>query len=583
MMVSNVKITTEEFEQQKIKKTMNAVAKWCSFYRANPQRFVKDYLSIDLKLFQQILIYMMMCSTHFMYLASRGQGKSFLIAIYAVTRCILYPGTKIVICSKTKSQAANVLEKIKNELMFKSANLRMEIKDINTSTEKGKVEFHNGSTIKIVTANDNARSNRANILIIDEFRMVDASVINTVLRKFLTSARDPEYLKKPEYSHMQEPNQEMYLSSCWYKSHWSFEKVKTFCTNMVKDTHKYFVCSLPYQLAIKEGLYLKKAIEDEMSESDFNAVAFMMEMCALWFSEADGSLYSYEDISKCRQLKYPWLPKKLRIGIKGKQVEIPRKADNEKRILSADIALMSSKKRDNDATSIFINSMVATSRNRYVNRIVYTENHEGMLIDQQALLIRRLFDEYECDYIVIDANGIGFGVVEALMKDIYDPDTGVVYEALSCFNNPEIAERCQVPNAPKKIYAIKGNASFNSECALGLREAFRIGKIQLLEHEVNTDELLAEMGVNLPYEERYHFQLPYIHTTLLVDELINLEYEARNGVVRVKEKSGMRKDRYSSLSYNIYVAKEIERGLQSFNQEAFLPQLIYRKPVINRR
>lgn len=413
--------------------------------------------------------------------------------------------------------------------------------------------------------------------------MVDASVINTVLRKFLTSARDPEYLKKPEYCNMQEPNQEMYLSSCWYKSHWSFEKVKTFCTNMVKDTHKYFVCSLPYQLAIKEGLYLKKAIEDEMSESDFNAVAFMMEMCALWFSEADGSLYSYEDISKCRQLKYPWLPKKLRIGIKGKQVEIPRKADNEKRILSADIALMSSKKRDNDATSIFINSMVATSRNRYVNRIVYTENHEGMLIDQQALLIRRLFDEYECDYIVIDANGIGFGVVEALMKDIYDPDTGVVYEALSCFNNPEIAERCQVPNAPKKIYAIKGNASFNSECALGLREAFRIGKIQLLEHEVNTDELLAEMGVNLPYEERYHFQLPYIHTTLLVDELINLEYEARNGVVRVKEKSGMRKDRYSSLSYNIYVAKEIERGLQSFNQEAFLPQLIYRKPVINRR
>ena len=212
--------------------------------------------------------------------------------------------------------------------------------------------------------------------------MVDASVSNTVLRKFLTSARDPEYLKKPEYSNMQEPNQEMYLSSCWYKSHWSFEKVKTFCTNMVKDTHKYFVCSLPYQLAIKEGLYLKKAIEDEMSESDFNSVAFMMEMCALWFSEADGSLYSYEDISKCRQLKYPWLPKKLRIGIKGKQVEIPRKADNEKRILSADIALMSSKKRDNDATSIFINSMVATSRNRYVNRIVYMESDEGTLNDQ---------------------------------------------------------------------------------------------------------------------------------------------------------------------------------------------------------
>ena len=53
-------------------KIMNGVNIWASFYRANPHRFVKDYLGIELRLFQKILIYMMNISTHFIYLAARG-------------------------------------------------------------------------------------------------------------------------------------------------------------------------------------------------------------------------------------------------------------------------------------------------------------------------------------------------------------------------------------------------------------------------------------------------------------------------------------------------------------------------------
>ena len=58
--------------QEKSERLMNGVAYWGSFYRKNPQRFVKDYLNITLKLFQKILIYIMMVSTNFMYVASRG-------------------------------------------------------------------------------------------------------------------------------------------------------------------------------------------------------------------------------------------------------------------------------------------------------------------------------------------------------------------------------------------------------------------------------------------------------------------------------------------------------------------------------
>ena len=60
------KKTITEVAQEKAERLMNGVAYWGSFYRSNPQRFVKDYLNINLKLFQKILIYMMMASTNLM-------------------------------------------------------------------------------------------------------------------------------------------------------------------------------------------------------------------------------------------------------------------------------------------------------------------------------------------------------------------------------------------------------------------------------------------------------------------------------------------------------------------------------------
>lgn len=46
-----------------------------SFYRHNPHRFAKDYLNVNLKLFQKILLFSMMTNHHFMYLAARGHNK----------------------------------------------------------------------------------------------------------------------------------------------------------------------------------------------------------------------------------------------------------------------------------------------------------------------------------------------------------------------------------------------------------------------------------------------------------------------------------------------------------------------------
>ncbi|MCM1315254.1 MAG: hypothetical protein NC244_07805 [Alistipes senegalensis] len=65
-----VKSTTKINE--KSERVMEGINVWCSFYRANPHRFAKDYLNIQLRLFQQIILNAMFISTNMIYTASRG-------------------------------------------------------------------------------------------------------------------------------------------------------------------------------------------------------------------------------------------------------------------------------------------------------------------------------------------------------------------------------------------------------------------------------------------------------------------------------------------------------------------------------
>lgn len=566
-----------------------AIGRAAAYYRANPHRFVKDFLHIDLRWFQKIVIYAMNMNPAFCMIASRGLGKSFLIAIYCCVRCVLYPGTKICIASGTRGQATNVLEKIRTEILPKSNELRSELRggDIKITTADAIALFKNGSYIKVVTASDSARGNRANVLVLDEFRMIDKDTIETVLTKFLTASRQPGYLNKPQYAHLkdQERNRQVYLSSAYFQDHWSYAKVKSFVKNMEHPDRDWFICSFPYQLAIKEGLANREDIADQMLDEDFNEIRWMMEMLAEFYGDSEGSFFNYEAVAKNRKIQYPMLPGKLcaKLGNNSK-LKIQPKQPGEKRILSADIALMSSSRHKNDASAIFINQLLPTKAGRFINNIVYPETSEGLRTEEQALQIRRLYSEFDCDYIVIDCKGIGLGVFDALASDIPDVESGEIYPALSCCNNPEMAARCTNRNADKALWAINGSARFNSDCAVMLREGFKSGKIRLLTTEYDGEKALSLIKGynNLKLSDQMEIALPYVNTTLLINELINLRYEDSNGLIKISEKGGMRKDRYSSLSYNYWVACQLEKTIRkrSSSEDSVGDVFMFRAPKI---
>ena len=578
------KPTDKEIANTKSERIMNTVAVRASFYRANPQRFAKDYLNLNLKLFQQILLFLMVRSTGFCWIAARGLGKSFLTAVFCVITCILWPESKVCIACKVRSQSINILdEKIMKELYPNSPLLRAEIKEVNINNQRAEIIFKNGSYIKVVTATDSSRGSRCTLLVCDEYRLLPKDVIDLILKKFLNIVRHPGYLNKPEYSHLAERNKEFYLSSAWFQNHWSYEKCKDFFVNMMDQNKKYFCVSFPYQTSIMSGLLLKEAVEDEMSESSFSDLSFSMENECCWLGTTEGGLFQFDDINKTRVIEKAFYAPNIVLG--QAQCDPPKKKKDEIRILTADIALMSSRKNDNDATSIFLNCLIPNKSGRYTSNFVYSENLEGVSAQDQALKFRKYFDYFDCDYIGIDCRGVGLPIVDLLMSDLYDPETGETYPAISCCNNPDIAARCSDKTARKVIWAIMGSPQFNSDVALALRSGFQQGRIHLLQSEYTCEDQLRRFykGYDkMSPSEKAALQLPYINTGLAVNELVNLGYESVNNGIKVKEKSGCRKDRYSSLSYNYFIAQQVERDVGKKKSSAKAFTFDFKMPVLQK-
>lgn len=584
----STKKTDKEIKQEEYAKKRVAVGRLGAFYRSNPHRLAKDYLNVSLFWFQKVLIYAMMKHDHFMFFGTRSIGKTWLTALFCVIRCILFPGTKVVIAAGTKRQAGEVLDKIVDDFMknydWGSNNLRKEILDVQKNSTDHKISFHNGSWIKAVTSTDNARGERANLLILDEFRMIDESILKTVLKKFLGTPRMPLFLNKKEYKNnikYKEVNKEIYMSSAWYVTHWSYKKAIGFFKNMYKGA-SYFICGLPYQLPIREGLLLPNAVIDEMSEPDFDQTTFDIEMGCMFYGDANGSFFKNEDITKNRTL-FNALPSIEKIL--AEPTLVPRLEDNERRILSVDVALLASKKnKDNDASSIQINR-AQLKNGHYIANLVFLENHEGLLAQDLAKIVIRYFYEYNCTDIVLDMAGVGQSIYDLITDDYFDEETGKLYEGVSCCNDKDMAERCKKENAQEVVWSVKANPAFNNDICIKLRGGLQTGNIKLLAEDFKAQLYLSNKTKGyskLSPSEQSKLLIPFKQTTLMLHELISLKSEVVNGNrIKVKETSGMRKDRYSSLAYNYYIMREIDKQLKPEREDnTDYEDLPFRQPSI---
>lgn len=559
-----------DLSSTKYERMMRGMANWTSFYRCNPHRLAIDYFGMTwLAPFQQILLVWICTYTYIMIIASRGMGKSMIVAAAICVKCTLYPGIEITIAAGKRSQSNNLLSKIVDKYMIDSENLRNEILEYKISTAEAYIKWKNGSIVRVVTASDSSRSARSNWLIADEFVQIKKPILDKVLRKFKSGERTPGFYRNPKYKkYPKERNQETYISSAFYKWHYSWEKFKTYFNSMKKGEH-YFVCGFPYQLPVSAGYYPAEQIREEMQEDDFDAIAFSMEMESLFYGESEHAFFSFSDVNQVRRLSRPIYPRPYYQILRDPKLKYPLKQAGELRLIGVDVATAGGSR--NDATAISVLQMLPVGGKQYVRNLVYMETIEGGHGQDQAIRVRQLYDDFDADYVIVDTNGVGLTVFDQLVQDLYDESRGIEYSAWSCINDESMAARSRDPNAPRIIYSIKATAAKNSEMAVMMRDCLRRSKLRLLVSEIEGNEIMEKnkQYEKLTIEEQALFTAPYYQTTMFANEIINLEYEMVGTNIRVYEVAGARKDRYSSVAYANYIASELERDLRRHSKDDF--------------
>lgn len=524
-----------------------------------------EFLGIKLYLFQKILIYFMNINTYVMIVASRGVSKSFTIAVFCILRCILYPDTKIVIASGVKNQAGLIItQKIKKELL-KYPAVELEIKNINTGAQNTSVEFHNRSSIEAVVSNDGSRGYRANILILEEFRMISKEVMDTVLIPFLNVKRVPPYMLNEKYSAMDELNEknvQIYISSAYFKSHWMWKSMIGARNSMLKGSRGRVFFALDYLLSIHHRMMDKEEIEEKKASPDFDPIGFSMEYENIMFGQSSDALFTLEDIEPNRVIENIFYPHNNIDYIASKEkntnFELPKypKRKGEIRILSVDVALVEGSNNDNTIIKCW---RLLPEGNYYRKKVVYIESVHGMLADKQAIRIKQIFKDFTASYVALDTAGLGVSVLGELMKVQWDEDRLEEYDAWSSFNNNKLKVRDI--NAVPVIFSINATKDLNHNIIVSLRNNLKNQIIELPINELDAREIKKandEKFEKMSPEEQARIIRPFLESTKLVNEMVNLEKVDDEGKLGVKKKSGQRKDRYSALAYGNWLAKHLE-------------------------
>lgn len=543
------------------------------YWRKNIHRFCEEYLGIKLHFFQKILIYLMDAPyttklNSFIYFAARGSGKSFLAAIYTAAKCILYPGIQVRIASGNTGQAKILVMKIL-EVKDKYPMLGNEIAKINNQKDYARIIWKNGSVIETCVSGDGARGNRAQILVLDESRLMFKEDISTNLMPFLTGRRTPAYLSlKSDHTKEleKEHNTVIYLTSIGYKNEWSYRDFEDYCNYIASGLDEYGVMCLPYQFGVEAGVITEDYIEKQLRDSSTDMKTFRMEMEVLPYGEAEHALFDYSTISRLRKLHQPLYPLTDREFTTGngdirRSLQYVPKQPGEVRLLSYDIAYAAGRKNDNSVITVF---RLLEDQDHYLKCVSYMEVMNGMTIDSQAVRVKQVFHDLECDYAVVDAGGPGgIAMIGVLGNKTLDPVRGIRYPGWRTYdNNVKFDAYVNDPEAQAVMYCIQSNTNIQYTLKTVMDVEMERGHILfLIDEKVAKDELNDKFNY-LKYatgsyfdREQANFMIQsFANTTAMVDEAIQTRLlKLPSGKIAFDEGTG-RKDRIICVLYGVYFA-----------------------------
>jgi len=416
--------------------------------------------------------------------------------------------------------------------------------------------------------------NRANYIIVEESRLVPKDILEPIIKPFLYS-RKPPYMMKDEYGsdeRLQEEGTISFISSSGFKVEYWYTYVKSAIKRMIKGDVGANFLALDYLISVYHGIKTKEMIRNEMEDSD--PITVQMEYLNIPSGESGQSYFKMKLFK--RSLKKAFYPQKNETFSKKNPYGI-LKTDGEIRMISVDVATRANKTSDN--TIISCARLTPLIGKGYVRQLCYMESHKGKNTVSQAKRIKQIFHDFDCDYIVLDLQNAGIAVFDSLSQVTEDEERGISYPAMTCVEDFEnideklinqLKERTLGVNALKVVYPILATANLNSQIAVSFRSSLQKKLWEFLIGEGDAEEFLIKTNKEFVSVEdetlRSFFLSPYVQTGLLVNECIGLDMTLVSGLIKLTEKQGAYKDRYSSVSYLNWVASFFDKNIMKENE-----------------
>ena len=504
-----------------------------------PDKFL-DFISppdskIQLYYYQRVYLRIMMRYRKVFLTATRGTSKSYLQNLAFILKCIMFEKTKLFTCAVGKEQAAKITADNINDILEHYPLLRKEIKIFTENKDYTKLIFYNGSKYDVVQMRDSTRGGRRYGGAIEEIsdKKFDGNILNAVVIPLMANDRiaacsgvDPEEIHKCE----------LYITTAGTQQQFSYEKMSEVYQDMLNGKSA-FCLGNSYELPCMYGQLDIDFIEELRESPTYSILDFMREYQSIWTGSSSDSLVSDDKLQKCRTVPF---------------AEWEHCGDNN--VIYCLAYDVSRNEGDENALScLSVIKLTPKSSGNFVKEVVNLFSMEGQHDTWQAKFLKQKVKEFKSRILIVDANGIGSGVVDQLVLDLDDgnPPYKVVNDEKGTW------KKYESDNGIPMVFALKSQNkdTKNSDMINNFMQVFNKLDVGLLKTPY---EGIKDLEKKLKHkiknsDELANLQIPYILTDNLCEEIMNLKYKQNGNETKIERISRrIQKDKFSALLYGLW-------------------------------
>lgn len=373
----------------------------------------------------------------------------------------------------------------------------------------------------------------------EEAATLDQEILNSVIIPTLVIRRNIYGVTDEEevlnYS-------QCYITSAGYKGTYAYDKlIQTICESVARPDSA-IVLGGTWRLPVYEGLQPRDFLQRLKMDNSYNEASFEREFESVWSGSVEGAFFDLDKINKKRVLQLPeWSPN-------------GRNNAKTYYLLGIDVGRLS------DLTEVIVIKVAPDVTGVAKKEVVNLFSIEGENFIAQSREIKKIFKQYDCRVAVVDGNGIGGGLVDLLVTDQEDPDTGELLPTFGVANDDDEKYRNFITEntIPNAMYIMKANAPLNTEMYAYCRSQLNSGKLELLIDENLAKNKLESQSQSqkMSSRKRAEYLQPFTMTSILIEQMLNLVENPDNlNIILKQNNKKIKKDKFSALIYGLYWCK----------------------------